>query len=460
LTGKDQRAALVEISREIENVRAGWQWAVAQNNLAVIDRALTGLYNFYQIRSRYQEGEEIFAQAVLQLQPQAEGANDPGQVKTGLLAKLTARRGAFCVFLGHYEAANKYLQAGLELIYDQYEVAFILNMLGEVARWQVKPAEAEAYLRRSLLINRKLNNASGLVSNLNNLTLVAGYSGNYSDGKKLATESLGIARQLERPDLIAASLHWLAWSTNYLGQYQEAETCWQESLAISREIGDQNGIGLGLNFLGWVAWCVGGSRLAEAVAYHHQALAIYHEVGNRSLLSMALADLALAVYEQGDYEAARQHSAAGLTLAEEIGNKVFTCYNRYCLGAAVCALGDLSTGRRYIAEALRLAWDTQILPHAVNALFFFAQSLVKESEAVDELEPAQLQQKAAALTLFTFIACYPACWHATQMRAARLRAELEADLPAAIITTVKAQAKNQTFEEIIGEIVKNQDYGS
>ena len=48
--------------------------------------------------------------------------------------------------------------------------------------------------------------------------------------------------------------------------WQEAEIYWQESLAICREIGDQNGIGQGLNFL--------------------------------------------------------RHSAAGLALAQEIGNKL------------------------------------------------------------------------------------------------------------------------------------------
>ena len=56
LRGQHQQIALKEIETEIDNVRAAWDRAVAQDAVAQLAHAIDGLCQFYDWRARYQEG--------------------------------------------------------------------------------------------------------------------------------------------------------------------------------------------------------------------------------------------------------------------------------------------------------------------------------------------------------------------------------------------------------------------
>jgi predicted ATPase len=55
--GTKQKLALAEIAAEIENIRTAWHWSVSQAYLAVLDQAVSSLFQFYELRSRFKEGE-------------------------------------------------------------------------------------------------------------------------------------------------------------------------------------------------------------------------------------------------------------------------------------------------------------------------------------------------------------------------------------------------------------------
>ena len=71
LKGRRQVAALDEIASDFENVRAAWQWAVAQRSYEVIGRALESLFWFCEMRNRFQEGLELLRLGRAQLAPVA-----------------------------------------------------------------------------------------------------------------------------------------------------------------------------------------------------------------------------------------------------------------------------------------------------------------------------------------------------------------------------------------------------
>ena len=73
LNGPELQTALEEIGAEIDNIRAAWNWAGEQGEWEAIEQALDGLYYFYEIRSRYQDGEELFATTIAQLEQAASG---------------------------------------------------------------------------------------------------------------------------------------------------------------------------------------------------------------------------------------------------------------------------------------------------------------------------------------------------------------------------------------------------
>ena len=64
LKGQNQIRALDEIEADLDNVRASWRWAVTQGKAHEIAQSLDTLGRFYQMRSRFQEAQEMFALAV------------------------------------------------------------------------------------------------------------------------------------------------------------------------------------------------------------------------------------------------------------------------------------------------------------------------------------------------------------------------------------------------------------
>lgn len=67
LMGRNQARALSEIEVDIDNVRAAWQWAVANSKLAEIDQTMESLAEFYRVRGGLAEVAGIFDRAALKL---------------------------------------------------------------------------------------------------------------------------------------------------------------------------------------------------------------------------------------------------------------------------------------------------------------------------------------------------------------------------------------------------------
>jgi predicted ATPase len=451
LNGQEQPTALDEISLEIDNIRASWRYTVEQGQLEAINGVVEVLYNFYEIRSRYQEGKEIFALAIARLQ-QAEGLNRQPSFAV-VLNRLAARRGAFYYFLAEYEAAHQHLLESLNSGGQPSEQIFVLTKLGEVAIVQAKPAISEEWLRKSLAICREIGHQQGVAKSLLGLADVKLHFGDHATGLELVRESLAISRQLGRPDLVARMLEAMAWSTNCLGSYRESAAYWQESLIIYEKIGNERGVAVSLGFLGWVAWCTGESGLSQAIAYYQKALTICRQIGYRTGISVSCGDLAVAIGESRNYELAIQYGLEGLAVAKEIGEIRYITYNLYALGTATCGLGNLQASRNYLTEALQLAWEAQHIDNIMNILFYFATLLVKESHGAASPELFDLQKKTKALELLALVIGHPAPWQPIKDRAARLQAQLEAELPPEVVAATLERGKIRPLAEVVAEML-------
>ena len=60
LRGSNQGQALAEIELELDNVRAAWQWAVAQDKVEEIDQTMESLCEYHRIRGRIDEAWKFF----------------------------------------------------------------------------------------------------------------------------------------------------------------------------------------------------------------------------------------------------------------------------------------------------------------------------------------------------------------------------------------------------------------
>ncbi|HXV43819.1 MAG TPA: BTAD domain-containing putative transcriptional regulator, partial [Anaerolineae bacterium] len=130
-----QKEALKAINAEIDNVRAGWHWAITHRREGEIEHYLEGLFFFYNMQSRFQEGEAVFRQAAASLR-KVNGAIANSAGKTDrMLGQVLARQGFFCASLGDYEKARAIMQEALGIFQNpqlRRQAPLSLNYLGAI----------------------------------------------------------------------------------------------------------------------------------------------------------------------------------------------------------------------------------------------------------------------------------------------------------------------------------------
>jgi predicted ATPase/DNA-binding SARP family transcriptional activator len=451
LKGPEQRAALSEIDLELENARAAWFWAADQGYVQQIDGALHGFYLYFHTRGRYAEGQEIFAHA-LQLLDRPIASGDAVEVER-VRGRLLARQAGCQIMLGELDAAEGGLDTALNQTEDRRERTFIYFMHGRATRVRSNRPAAEAAFRQSLRLSRERDDQNDMAEALLGLSDMAASFGDWAEAHRLAVEALAICRRLHRPDLNARVLAAMAWATNSLGGYAESARYYSESLSIFEAIGDPQGVALATSFLGWVAFCEGGSRLAEALSFYRQAMTIWRQIGHRVNLGMSLGDYALAACELGDYATALDCGQEGLAIMEELHHFDLMAYNLCGMGAAACGMGDLQAGRQYLLRALKLAHGAQIFPQASLAVYFLSQLLVTESQDAGLSASQRLETQANAARLLAWVIHRPTTWQLFRDRAQQLLAELAESLPADTMAAAQQRGREQTLEGVATELL-------
>ena len=155
LRSSAQRETLAELTAEMDNFRAAWDWAVAHGEFALIEQTMRTFGMFYHTRGWLQEGLDMLGRAITALET---------------AGKQSAPDRTNQIALGHILATHSLLASRM----GQYE-------------------QAQAMLERSLNILRPLNEPHVLVEPIAFLGMVMEYTGNYARALELYSEGLEIA---------------------------------------------------------------------------------------------------------------------------------------------------------------------------------------------------------------------------------------------------------------------------
>jgi predicted ATPase len=428
----NQRAMLAEMGAEIDNLRAGWEWAVATAQVQRINDYLESLGELHRMRGWYQEGEESFAWAAERLaQVKEESVNR--QLKH-VLGKVLAWQGWFCHYLGHVEKAGQILQASLALsreLGDQRETAYTLCYLGG--------EENELLCREALDIFREIGDRKGTALTLQHLGLICGDQGELIEARNLYQESLAIFRELGNPDGIARSLDGLGYVTWILGEYKVAQQLHQEGLAIQTEIGNRGGIASSLHFLGIDA--CGLREYEEAERLWQESLTIYTDISVAERIATVLGDIGEVLDVSGDYRQALQRAQEGLALHQKIGYRWGMAWCYRVLGNAACGLRELEAARKYFCQALQATQEVGAMGVALLTLVGIASLFTAEGE------------KEQALELLALVFHHQASWQWAKDRAAPVVAQLEAELPPDVVAAAKERGRARDLNATVAELL-------
>lgn len=277
MAGAHFREAGATVETELENIRTAWAWAAHHRLFETLDGTLQSLWFFYDRGSRFQEGEQVFARAVGELEAVAEEC-------PALLGKVLSRQAAMLFSLDRYSEAAVLLERsiallrpfgqtealafalleyGMTLLEDEMDldtpkglfeeslhiyralddvwgIAYTLNWLGifmEVKADQMGDETLRSvsmrYLQESLDLFRALGNAWGIAVATSSISANAYDRGEYARALELAEDSLSMFGDIDVHWGRAFSYHMMAESTFCLGRLDETRAHVLDGLRVA-----------------------------------------------------------------------------------------------------------------------------------------------------------------------------------------------------------------------------------
>lgn len=409
LTSSRQIETLAELSAEIDNLRTAWEWAVVQQQIDLMRRALWSLWYFYELCNFSQEGEVVLGRAaeMVQMLLAERGSHGPELEReklAGLLDELQAHQAFFNLRQGHRSQTITLFESSICLLRTLHEPAMLAHALAHYGAfyWNMGQFDKAAqYLRESLEISRPLKHPWQLAIFTSFMGVVVHEQGDYDEAYRLLSEAITYGRTLGDPRLISFIGSFLSRTALALGQLAEVQDLLREGLRLVRETGDRFGIGLMLERMAVAAQSSGNDE--EARRLFDESIALYRDIGDPWSLSRAL------------------------TLQ----------------GHFVLAKGDHPQARESFRQAAQIALAARIDPNALDALAGLAILYERESHP------------ASALGLATHILQHPASTQDAKDRAENLRLALAAQLSPQQLEAVQAQSFETMVQELLGLATSN-----
>ncbi|MCB0167807.1 MAG: tetratricopeptide repeat protein [Anaerolineae bacterium] len=379
LTWGSHHQALDEVVQEVENIRAGWQWAVDQKKLTELSQAHQGLFRLYQLRNWLQEGANVFANAVetligppnawfvsqrqLKQQPSQPDVAAPETVspdwldlKTELLLSLayftyhiadyptalSAAQAAAKLAIQRHNAINEtrsYLVWGSALWHrgrhkiakilfiqaltlahtngNAYLEAQSLQSLGNIYRQRGRHVIAREHYKRALVIYRAEDSQQDEAQCLSQLGYIAGSRGDYATAQSYLRRAVNIYQHVGDRHLEQEPLRILGLIQQNLGLYQEAQRYFQQVANTAQEFGNRNVTALALADLGLNTWYLNNRKIAEK--HCREALAIARDIKDRYSEGYSQSRLGLILAHNDDLPAAAEAYRRAIYLRRKLG---------------------------------------------------------------------------------------------------------------------------------------------
>jgi predicted ATPase/DNA-binding CsgD family transcriptional regulator len=312
-----QLKATIEITAELENVRAAWQWAVEKARVEDIHKAIGSLVYYFQYQGRYFEGVVAYGNAIRSLE-----VLDPETLRDLTLAELLDGQGWLFLRLGQLDQAKEALEKCLS-IYKQLNIppaqrmgteprtalGVLANILGDYEK-AISLGE-EAYLLSEAQANRWNMMFSLYV--LTNATLA---QGNIPRAREYAQRAYALAKELNDSWFRAFILNDLGNTSLTLGEYAEAKEYFTASYAIRKEFDDPGGMAEALTHLGKIA--VLRKEYADAEKSFRESLAMYREINDKGGVAAALEGMGVHACATSNFRSAGQYFHDAIQTAIEI----------------------------------------------------------------------------------------------------------------------------------------------
>lgn len=326
----DTLQAVDMITRELDNIRAGWQWAATHCAETLLQQSISPLQRYFILSGQTEEGGHFADSALYAVTAWLDAHIHPVDAKRvrveQLCAELHAMRARLFYKQARYRAGIEHAMQALRIAeacgadhtaalaalywgicllnlgeYAETEAKLTmaltrarsiawqkiesdaLRALGILADQQNNLQAARHYYEASLAISQEIDDLRGISASLGNVGSICRQQGDFSAAHRFLGQSLAIHRRIGDRSSEGRTLSMLGELSADLEEYPQAEQYFGEALHILRSLGEEHYAADALVSLGKVYWEQGRSDLA--VACWQEAVPIYEATNEAPLLA-------------------------------------------------------------------------------------------------------------------------------------------------------------------------------
>ncbi len=380
---------VADISHDIANVRAAWQWAIAHRNDELLATSLDGLRTYYEFRGSYDEGRTQFATAA-QLLP-----------ISALKNRLHLAEAACALKLGDFETTKVVVEAVVATDIDETRLAALI-LLGRLYEQRTEYDTAVAILKEALTLAEPQSEDAARIWNI--LGQIYAYRGPMEE--RIAAHQQALAISLALGDELQTAECYATLSEIYkdTGAYDDAMTHIKQALAIAEHLDHRANIGLYTQKLGTLYWRQ--EQLAEAQLHYETALAIGQELNHKRSIMICTGSLGILAKRHRDYDQALDCYRRAVQVAKQLGDKASQAVYLGNIGNVYMDIGVYTRALDYYQRAIALDRATGALGGVGRHLGNIGDMLKfqqRYAEAVPYFEEAVPYLRQGALHYFL-------CW--------------------------------------------------
>ncbi|NTW01658.1 MAG: hypothetical protein HGA19_10140, partial [Oscillochloris sp.] len=320
LNGALGMEAMSDLEREIDNLRAGWRWATAHQDIPTLGRYSIPLHDFCAVRGWEIDGRELFAPATMAVREWAERP-DRDEGATPDAVRVLSCYAELQQILGDSSAAERAfhdcrIMLNAIAAEDSPELLFVYKQLGLLAYGRGSYAEAMQYLRLTLAIAEDVADRPRVADTLLSLGAVALALGEWASAEQTLRRGLAIYDDLQYDWGRGHTLRFLGALAMAQDDLALAERLLADSLAIAQQIGNRIGEALVLDQIGLLRLAQG--QFAQSGLTLGQALELFRALGVELGIGRALGHLGCLALKQGQTAEAYQQLVQAMVIAERI----------------------------------------------------------------------------------------------------------------------------------------------
>ncbi len=254
--------------------------------------------------------------------------------------------------------SNKELQQFLKK-----DMAYAINLLGNVYTEQGDYPQAIDYFTKALIIRQEIKNKLGEASCLNNIGLIYMKQGFYLKALNYYFKALPIAESINHKQLMAAIYNNIGIIYKSEGatkrDFKKGLFYYSKALKIRQEMHDKQGIAASLDNIA-IVYAEDG-KLIQSLEKHLESLSIRRELNDKSGMANGYNNIALIYDNQKNYLTALYYHEKALDIRREINDKLGIATSLNNMGGIYCKQKKNAKSKEYCFKALALGKELGVL---------------------------------------------------------------------------------------------------